>query len=272
MNFKDCIDWLNSFEKYGIKLGLDRIKHICKILGNPQDCYKIIHVGGTNGKGSVCKFLETILVKNGYIVGTYTSPHLQHFSERIVVNKNQISENEIIKLVEKIKPIVNRMIDDNETPTYFEIVTSIAFQYFKEKNVDYAIIEVGLGGRFDATNIVNPIVSVITNVTYDHQNILGDDIKDIAFEKAGIIKKDIPVVTAATGEALNVIKKVAIENNSNVNIIDNNWKLVNAKQDPKEFIIKGSIKDYKISLSKNNSLKLLRYLFGSQNPFLLLSL
>ena len=250
MKFKDCINWINSFEKYGIKLGLDRINHICKNLGNPQNSYKIIHVGGTNGKGSVCKFLELILLNNGYVVGTYTSPHLQRFSERFVVNKKEISENEIIILVEKLKPIISKMIDEKEIPTYFEIVTAMAFQHFKEKNVDFAIIEVGLGGRFDATNIVNPIVSVITNVTIDHQNILGNNIKDISFEKAGIIKKNIPVVTAAKGEALNLLTKVAKEKNSKINIIENNsWKLVNNKPDFNEFFFNGSIKEYYIRTS-----------------------
>ena len=190
MNYKDCIEWLNSFEKFGIKLGLERIDHICKKLENPHDHYKIIHVGGTNGKGSVCRFLESILVNSGYNVGTYTSPHLQRLSERFVVNKKEISETEIVKLVVKIKPIIEKMIDENNIPTYFEIVTAMAFQYFKDNNIDFALIEVGLGGRFDATNIVNPILTIITNVTLEHQKILGDKIKDISFEKAGIIKEE----------------------------------------------------------------------------------
>jgi dihydrofolate synthase/folylpolyglutamate synthase len=247
MNYRDCIDWLNSFEKFGIKLGLDRIEHICNNLGNPQDFYKIIHVGGTNGKGSVCKFLESVLVQSGYDVGTYTSPHLQRFSERFVVNKKEISKNEIVNLVAKLKPIIDKMMDEKNIPTYFEIVTAMGFLYFKEKNVDIAIIEVGLGGRFDATNIVNPIVTVITNVSLEHQKIIGEKIKDIAFEKAGIIKKDIPTVTAATGEALDSIEKVAQEKDSKIKKLNkNSWKIINKKLDFWEYIVIGSLKEYKI--------------------------
>ena len=247
MNYKECIDWLYSFQKFGIKLGLDRIRHICKKLGNPQNDYKIIHIGGTNGKGSVCRFLESVLVCSGYKIGTYTSPHLQRFSERFVVNKKEISESVIITLVEKIKPLVEEMIGEENVPTFFEIITAMAFQYFKDKNVDYAIIEVGLGGQYDATNIVNPIVTIVTNVSYEHQNILGDKIEDISFEKAGIIKNGIPVITAATDKALDVIKKVALENNSSMIVIDNNsWKKISGGVDWQEFLVNGSIKDYNV--------------------------
>jgi dihydrofolate synthase/folylpolyglutamate synthase len=250
MNYKNCIEWLNSFEKFGIKLGLNRIEYICNNLGNPQDSYKIVHVGGTNGKGSVCRFLESVLVNSRYVVGTYISPHLQRFSERFVVNKKEISKKELENLVSNVKPIIDKMMDEKNIPTYFEIVTAMAFQYFKEKNVDIAIIEVGLGGRFDATNIVSPIITVITNVTLEHQKILGENIKDIAFEKAGIIKKDIPTVTAATGEALNVIKKVVQEKDSKIRIINNNsWRIINQKLDFWEYIVNGSLKEYSIRTS-----------------------
>jgi len=250
MDYKKCIDWLYSFQKFGIKLGLDRIKHICKKLGNPQNNYKIIHVGGTNGKGSVCRFLESALVNSGYKTSTYTSPHLQRFSERFVVNKKEISESVIVRLVEKIKPIVKGMIEEDNIPTFFEIVTAMAFQYFKEKNVDFAIIEVGLGGLYDATNIVNPMVTIVTNVSYEHQNILGDKIEDISFEKAGIIKKGIPVITATTGKALDVIKKVALEKNSSIIVIDNNsWNKIRGGVDWQEFLVNGSLKDYNVKTS-----------------------
>jgi dihydrofolate synthase/folylpolyglutamate synthase len=250
MNYKECIDWIDSFEKFGIKLGLDRISHICKKLGNPQNNYKIIHVGGTNGKGSVCRFLESTLFNNGYKVGTYTSPHLQRFSERFIVNNLEISKKEIVKIFVKIKPIINEMINENNTPTYFEIVTALAFEYFKIKNVDYAIIEVGLGGRYDATNIVNPILTIITNVTFEHQNILGDKIEDISFQKAGIIKKEIPIITAATGKALEVIKKIALENNSIITIINNNsWKKIGGGFDYQDYKVNGSLKEYNIKTS-----------------------
>jgi len=197
MNFEETLDWLYGFQKFGMKLGLERITHITDNLGSPHKNYKIIHVGGTNGKGSVCKFLESILVRNGYTVGVYTSPHLQHISERIVVNKKRITEEELVSLVKKIKPTVEEMMKNKNNPTFFEVFTAIAFEYFKEKNVDFAIIEVGLGGRFDATNIVDPVVSVITNISPEHQNVLGKKIEDIAFEKAGIIKDHVGIFIRA---------------------------------------------------------------------------
>lgn len=243
MNYKKALDWLDSFQRFGIKLGLERIEHICEKLGNPQKNYKIIHVGGTNGKGSVCRFLESILRCSGYNVGIYLSPHLQRFSERIVVNNKEISESEIVSLVENIKPIVDEMKEN--TPTYFEIVTAMAFQYFKEKNVEFAVVEVGLGGRYDATNIVDPIATVITNVTLEHQNILGKKVEEIAFQKAGIIKNDVPLITAASGKALNVIKKVASEKNSPVTIVnDTFWEKNQGGVDWQEFMIKGCLKEY----------------------------
>ena len=250
MNFKESINWLNGFQKFGIKLGLDRIKKLSKELGNPEKSYKTIHVGGTNGKGSVCKFLGSILTSSGYKVGVYTSPHLQCFSERIVIDGEEISEKEIVLLFEKIKPIVEKMKKKGNTPTYFEIVTAMCFEYFKEKNVDYAVIEVGLGGRFDATNIIEPIVSVITNVSLDHQNILGNSIKEIAKEKAGIIKNKVPVITGARDNALKVIEKKADEKNAPLTIIDSsNWK----KLSDKSFLIKGSLNDYNVKTSMKGS-------------------
>lgn len=248
MNFEESIDWLYSFEKFGIKLGLERIIHICKDLGDPQDNYRVIHVGGTNGKGSVCKFLESVLLKSEYKVGVYTSPHLQRFSERFIVNNEEISDIEVVQLIETVKPIIDDMIKNSNTPTFFEIVTAMAFQFFKNKNVDFALIEVGLGGRFDATNIVNPLVTIITNVSLEHQDRLGYKIEEIAFEKAGIIKQGVPVITSASGAALDVIKKIASEKHSKITIVGNNsWKKINESENWQEFLISGLIKDYKVT-------------------------
>ena len=247
MNYDESIEWLYSFEKFGIKLGLERIIHICKKLGDPEKNLKIIHVGGTNGKGSVCRFLQSILSLNGYKVGVYTSPHLQRFSERFLIDNKEISQNDVALLSEKIKPIIDEMVKNNYTPTFFEIVTAMAFQYFSDIKVDYAIIEVGLGGRYDATNIVDPIITVITNVSLEHQNILGKNIEDIAFEKAGIIKKSIPVTTATDGKTLDIIQKVATENNSPITIVDNSsWKKTSGGVDWQGFLINGSLKDYNV--------------------------
>jgi len=247
MNYKEAIDWLYSFEKHGIKLGLERINHICKKLGNPQNNYKIVHVGGTNGKGSVCKFISSILISEGYTVGVYTSPHIQRFSERFVIDNDEISEIEIILLVEKIKPIVEEMIQKENTPTFFEITTAIAFEYFYNKKIDYAIIEAGLGGRFDATNIVKPLVSIITNVSLEHQNRLGDTLEKIAFEKAGIIKENTPVITAAKDKTVSVIKNIASKKNASLTVLDSkNWEKTEGGIDWQSFTIHGKLKDYHV--------------------------
>jgi dihydrofolate synthase/folylpolyglutamate synthase len=250
MNYEELLNWLYSFEKFGIKLGLDRINQICKKLQNPQDKLNIIHVGGTNGKGTVCRLLGSILANSGYKVGIYTSPHLQRFTERFLINYKEISNKDVVKLIEKIRPIIEDMIKKENTPTFFEIVTAIAFQYFYEESVEYAIIEVGLGGRFDATNIVNPDITIITNVSLEHQNILGNKIEDIAFEKAGIIKEGIPLITASSGKALDVIKKISKEKKSRMTVIDNNsWKKISGGVDWQEYLINGSLKDYRIKTS-----------------------
>jgi dihydrofolate synthase/folylpolyglutamate synthase len=250
MNFEEAVDWLYGFQKFGIKPGLERISYIADELGNPQKKYKVIHVGGTNGKGSVCKYLESVLVRSGYKVGVYTSPHIQHILERITINKKRITEDEIVSLVEIIKPIVEEMMKNNNIPTFFEVFTAMAFQLFSKKNIDFAIIEVGLGGRFDATNIVKPQVSVITNISLEHQNILGAKIEDIAFEKAGIIKQNIPVVTAVKDNAFEVIDKVAEQKNSVINKIDaSNWKRINNDEFGQEFFISGFLNDYTVQTS-----------------------
>jgi len=250
MKFEESLSWLYGFEKFGIKLGLERISHIAEKLGNPHYNYKIIHVAGTNGKGSVCKFLTSILISGGYKVGVYLSPHLQRFSERIVVDNKEISDDEFVSLVDKIKPIVNEMIGSDNTPTFFEIVTAIAFQYFSDKGVDFAVIEVGLGGKYDATNIVSPMISVITNISLEHTDILGKTIKDIALQKAGIIKDNVAVVTVAKGDALKVIKNVAKEKNATVYAIDEKrWKRTYCDTEGQEFVIKGDLTDYSVKTS-----------------------
>jgi len=244
MNIIDSICWLDSYSRFGIKLGLSRIKNLLKLMKNPQNNLKIIHVGGTNGKGSVSHFIASILFQNGYSVGIYTSPHLQEINERIIVNGKKIPNDDFAYLANKIKPMVE-LISGEDPPTYFEILTAMAFEYFKDKKIDFAVIEVGLGGRFDATNIVNPNVSIITNIAHDHKDQLGKTIKKIAQEKSGIIKKNVPVVTAASGEALKIITNVSREKNSEVfRISSKNVKRINSKIGFQEFFIKGSLKDY----------------------------
>jgi len=193
-----------SEHKGHFNLSLKNIKILLKKLNNPEKDLKVIHIAGTNGKGSVCAMLSSILKEANYKVGMYTSPHLKDFRERFLINNKKVSKQEITRQFEKIKPHITDQ-------TFFEVVTAMAFLYFKEKKVDYLICEVGLGGRLDATNVVNPIISVITNIGLEHQEYLGETIEEIAYEKAGIIKEKIPAITGTKGVALKVIKKVAKE-------------------------------------------------------------
>jgi dihydrofolate synthase/folylpolyglutamate synthase len=247
MNFNSSLKWINNFQKFGIKLGLDRIKYILEKLGDPQDSYKIIHIGGSNGKGSVCKFISSILKESDYKVSTYTSPHLQDIRERIVVNNKKISKNDFANISSQIRPIIEKMKKKNNPPTYFEIITAISFQYFKQKKVDFAIIEVGLGGKYDATNIVNPILTIITNISLEHQNILGKKITEIAYQKAGIIKENIPIFTAAKNKSLYIIKKISNDKKSPIYIIKNdNWIRFKNNYKFQQFRIKGLLKNYNV--------------------------
>ncbi|QCX32965.1 bifunctional folylpolyglutamate synthase/dihydrofolate synthase [Caloramator sp. E03] len=239
MNFSEAIAYIESTGKFAMNLGLERIKRLCELLGNPQDYLKVIHVGGTNGKGSTVTFISSMLKCQGYKVGIYTSPYLERFTERIKINDKEIGEDEVADLVEKIKPLVERIIEEGyERPTEFEIITTCAFKYFKDKNVDFVVLEVGLGGRFDATNVVNPILSVITSISYDHMNVLGDTLSKIAFEKAGIIKEGRPVVIYPQDkEALSVLLDVALNRNSRIFMVDD------MKHDIKSNTIDGIIFD-----------------------------
>ncbi len=189
MRYRNLINELYKRRNKGIKLGLDRVLSVVEKIGCPHNKFKSIHVAGTNGKGSVCKIIYSLLKSHGVSTGLFTSPHLTRFTERIIVNDEEILEDDVLRLAEKIEPHAQEL-------TFFEYITVMAFIYFEEKNVEYAVIETGMGGRLDATNIVLPEVSVITNIDFDHQAFLGNDIKSIASEKAGIIKKGIPVVSS----------------------------------------------------------------------------
>ena len=216
MDYQQVISYIyalkGSEHKGGFNLSLENMNILLKKLKNPEQSLKAIHVAGTNGKGSVCAMLSSILKEAGYKVGMYISPHLKDFRERFTINCKMISKEELIFCFEKIKPFITQQ-------TFFEVVTAIAFLYFKEKKVDFLVCEVGMGGRLDATNVITPLVSVITNIGLEHQDYLGDTIKKIAFEKAGIIKNNKPAVTAAKGPALEVIKKIAKEKNSELFIV-----------------------------------------------------
>ncbi|OYT52996.1 MAG: bifunctional folylpolyglutamate synthase/dihydrofolate synthase [Candidatus Altiarchaeales archaeon ex4484_2] len=198
MDYKQAIQYLERLRGAGINLRLENITYLLDKLGNPQESLKCLHVAGTNGKGSVCAMISSILQNEGFRTGLYTSPHLECFRERIRVNNKLISERELASHVAELKPFIEEMRNKPlGEPSFFEAVTALAFLYFSRMKVDYAVIETGLGGRLDATNVINPLVSVVTNVSMDHSEYLGGSIEELAFEKAAIIKENGILVTAA---------------------------------------------------------------------------
>lgn len=216
-NYQKSLDWLfvqmPNYQidgKKAYKPGLENITKLCQFFANPQEKLKTIHVGGTNGKGSTSNMLASILQEQGYKVGLYNSPHLIDFTERIKINGENCDKEFVFEFIKKLKNLPEEI-----RPSFFEFTTIMAFEYFYQKNVDFAIIEVGLGGRLDSTNIIKPLVAAITNVQIDHQDILGEKLEQIATEKAGIIK---PKITIISGDENNLVKEIirnkADENNS----------------------------------------------------------
>jgi len=208
--YSETLDYLYGLEKLGIVFGLDNIRWILSLIDNPQDAIRTVHVAGTNGKGSVAAMLSHVLRTAGYTTGAYTSPHLVSFTERITINGEPVREEDVVDLARFIKERIDAA-DPERRFTFFDFTTALAFLYFKQKGPDIAIIEVGLGGRLDSTNVVNPLLSIITNVDFDHQEYLGNTIEEIAREKAGVIKARVPVVTGAEGAALDIIKAAAVD-------------------------------------------------------------
>lgn len=209
LTYEDALNFIHNLNRFGTKLGLQNITNLLEILGNPHHGLKIIHVAGTNGKGSTCAMVDSILRAAGYKVGLYTSPYLEVFNERIRVNGENISNDDIARLTLKVKDAMTVMKEKGlGFPTEFEVVTALGLLYFKEQAVDFLVFEVGMGGRLDATNVVTPLVSVITPISLDHQQYLGNTLTDIAREKCGIIKPGVPVVSSVQeDEAMRVIEE-----------------------------------------------------------------
>lgn len=218
-SFEQAEQWLQSRLKFGIKPGLERMNVMMEKLGYPHRRPKYVHVAGTNGKGSTIAFLKEILGEAGYMVGTYTSPSLETIHERISINGSPITDEEFIHLVNTLKPVVEEVEQSAYgAPTEFEVMTAMMFYYFGRVNVpDIVLLETGLGGTYDSTNIISPLVSIITSIGHDHMEILGETLSDIAHQKAGIIKNGVPVITGVKEEeALSVIRKVANEKKAKV--------------------------------------------------------
>lgn len=215
--YEDALSWIHGRLRLGIKPGLSRMEWMMERLNHPEKKIKAIHVGGTNGKGSTVSYLRNILQRAGYRVGTFTSPYIESFNERISVNGKPISDEEIVSLLQVIKPLADELEEtDLGGPTEFEVITAMALYYFGTNlEIDFVIMEVGLGGRFDSTNVITPMLSIITSIGYDHMNILGETLTEIASEKAGIIKEGRPVITAVDQEeAIRVISDKAKQTNS----------------------------------------------------------
>jgi dihydrofolate synthase / folylpolyglutamate synthase len=248
MEYNEVIDYILQMEKFGIKLGLSNITKFLSYVGNPHENYPMIHVAGTNGKGSTVAIMEAILISAGYRVGVYTSPHLVDFRERIKINGKLIDKKYITNFFNSnFKKIESLPI------TFFETVTAMAFAYFRDEKVDIALIETGMGGRLDATNVITPKVTVITNVETEHTKWLGFKVRQIAFEKAGIIKPGVPVVTAAQNfDARNVIRQICQQNKCKlISIFDETqWVIKNITRDCSELdIFTRSNKYYNLRLA-----------------------
>ncbi|MBL7056257.1 bifunctional folylpolyglutamate synthase/dihydrofolate synthase [Candidatus Woesearchaeota archaeon] len=235
MNLNRILEELYSRPEWKFKLGLKNINQLLKKLKNPEKKLRCIHVAGSNGKGSVCAMMSSILGEAGYRVGMYTSPHLKKFNERIRINNKLISNKDIAKYYLKVKKYVTEQ-------SFFEITTAMAYLYFKDQKVDFVVLETGMGGRLDATNVITPLASIITNVSKEHTQFLGKTIEKIAYEKAGIIKERIPVITATTGQALRTIKKITKKNNSILYRV--NEKFINKSYDKKSNTYKFDFSNY----------------------------
>lgn len=201
--YDDAIAWIESVKRFGDKLDLSRMEIACQLLGNPEKSLHVIHVAGTNGKGSTVSYVKEILLEEGYNVGTFTSPYIVRFNERITYNHNDISNDNLLYYINKVKALHDQVLQDHhEVITFFELVTLMSFLFFKDHPCDFVIYEVGLGGRLDATNVVNPLLCAITSISFDHMGVLGDTLESIALNKLGIVKEGIPLITSVQEESL----------------------------------------------------------------------
>ena len=261
MQYQQTLDYLYHnlpmFQRIGpaaYKVDLGNIVELMKVMGNPENDFKSIHVAGTNGKGSSSHMLASILQEAGYKVGLYTSPHLKSFTERVKINGQEIPEEEVVEFVSRIKPLIEKI-----SPSFFEITVALAFDHFSRNKVDIAIIEVGLGGRLDSTNIITPEVALITNIGLDHQSLLGDTLEKIAIEKAGIIKREVPVVISQKQASIEhvFIDKASTEGTSIV-FADMDYAIEQANEErcnvifKNEIIIEGLMLDLKGSYQQYN--------------------
>jgi dihydrofolate synthase/folylpolyglutamate synthase len=256
-SYREAVDWITGLTSLGIRPGLERMNRLLAKLDHPERRLKFIHVAGTNGKGSTCAYLARVLLQAGYQVGTFTSPYISSYRDRIQFNGQNIEEETLLAIVNEIKPHVDEMAETEFGPmTMFEVSTAIAIQYFaRVVYPDFVVWETGLGGRLDVTNVVHPIVSVITNVGHDHMDILGDSLEKIAAEKAGIIKAGVPVISgAAQPEAVEVLKRTAAEKKATLYLLGEQFRYepVRSQLDEQTFHFSGpfrAIRDVTITMN-----------------------
>lgn len=226
MTYQEALDYLASLNTFGMRLGLSRILRLAELLGNPQEAYKTIHITGTNGKGSVSALTAAALSASGLRTGLFTSPHLSKYNERMRADGADISDEDFARMLSRTQEAAEKMIaGGGESPTQFEVLTAAAFLYFAEQKVDYAVIEVGLGGLLDSTNIIVPVACAVTNVTLEHADMCGGTLEGVAEHKAGIIKEGVPVVTAAKGMPLKVIRRAAKEKHAPLYVMGEDFEL-----------------------------------------------
>ena len=220
--FAEAVEWIENSHRFGEKLDLSRMNLACEMLGHPERQFKSIHVAGTNGKGSTTNFIKNILYDAGYNVGIYTSPYVVKFNERIGIAQDFISDDDVVFYANQLNTLWNQVYETHhDSITFFEILTLMAFLYFRDRKVDFAVVEVGLGGMLDATNVIDPLISVITNISYDHMKQLGNTLESIALNKLGIIKPHRPLVTTEDNPQLHpLFKSVTQANHSKLTIID----------------------------------------------------
>lgn len=248
MHYQEAIEYLRKLTKFGYNFGLERITELLRRFDNPHLKLQVIHIGGTNGKGSTAAMISSILKESDYRVGTFTSPHLSSYTERFCINGQRMPEQVVADLLNELRPHLESMVSNGyEHPTEFEVGTAMAFIYFHREKVDFVVLEVGLGGEIDSTNVVVPLVTVITNVAMDHMEYLGNSVREIARVKAGIIKKGVPLVTAAQGEALEVIMEKSELMSAPVTIIgkDVSWRGIKHGLEGQYLDIVGLIDEYK---------------------------
>lgn len=254
MKYEEAMKYITEVGNFGSSYGLERTFRLLELLDNPQNKIKTIHIAGTNGKGSTTAMLSKILMGNGYKVGMYTSPFLEEFEERIQINRVNIPKEKLANLMDELKVAVDKVIEEGYNhPTEFEIITGLMFLYFYKEKVDFAVIEVGLGGRLDSTNVITPIISIITSISYDHTNLLGNTLTEIAGEKAGIIKANVPVVMfPQEEEVLKVIENKCKElkstlytiNKANSELVE----IVKVARPYQKLKVKGKSNEYNINL------------------------